>query len=135
VAGEDVAIRVDGLSGLRKGLRQLDPDANKELTQALKAAADKVAVTAGALAPRRSGELAHSIRPQVSGTRASIVSSLPYAAVVHWGGTIAPRGARITFKRTGFITRAVEDHRDELLQDVAAGIDHALQRVADQARI
>lgn len=134
MAGEDVAIRVDGLAQLRRGIRNLDPDINRGMNAALKQAADKVAVTAGALAPRRSGELAHSIRPFVSGSRVSVGSTLPYANVVHWGGTIHPRGTPITFKRTEFITRAVEDHREELVQDIARVTQDALDRVAASQR-
>lgn len=124
----DVKVRTEGLAEFRRDLKRLDPLIDRELRDAIKDAADKVAVTAGALAPRRSGDLAHSIRPYVSGTKASIGSTLPYAGVVNWGGTIAPRGTPITFKRTEFTTRAIEDHEDEIVEDIADGIDRAAYR-------
>lgn len=130
MAREDVNVKIDGLSSLRKGLRALDPEIDKEMRGAFKRAADKVAVTAGALAPRRSGELAHSIRPYATGNRVGIRSDLPYAGVVHWGGTIRPRGVPIHFKRTEFITRAADDHAEELARDVADAAQHAIDRMA-----
>jgi phage gpG-like protein len=124
----DPVVRTQGLAELRRDLRKLEPQVDKELRESIKEAADKVAVTAGALAPRRSGALAHSIRPFVSGAKASIGSTLPYAGVVHWGGTIRPRGVPITFERTEFISRAVDDHSGALVEDIADGIDRAARR-------
>ena len=121
----DPVVRTKGLAELRRDLKRLDPLIDRELRDAIKEAADKVAVTAGALAPRDSGALAHSIRPYVSGARASIGSTLPYAGVVHWGGTIRPRGVPITFPRTEFISRAVDDHTDQIVEDIADGVDRA----------
>jgi phage gpG-like protein len=110
-------------------LRRLENvEVDRELGRSIREAADKVAVTAGALAPRRSGALAHSIRPYVSGAKASIGSTLPYAGVVHWGGVIRPKGTPITFKPTEFISRAVDDHADELVEDIGDGIERAALR-------
>src|SRR4051812_28631651 len=94
------AVQTHGLAELRRDLKRLDPLVDRELRDSIREAAGKVAVTAGALAPFRTGELAHSIRPYVSGARASVGSTLPYAGVVHWGGTIRPRGVPIKFART-----------------------------------
>lgn len=124
----DVMIETEGLAALRRDLKRLDPLIDRELRDAIRDAAGKVAITAGALAPRRSGELAHSIRPFVSGAKASIGSTVPYAGVVHWGGTIRPRGEPITFKRTEFITRAVDDHADQIVQDMGDGVERAARR-------
>jgi phage gpG-like protein len=124
----DAAIRTQGLGELRRDMRRLAPLAAEELAESIEEAAGKVATTAGALAPRDSGALAHSIRPYVSGARASIGSTLPYAGVVHWGGTIRPRGVPITFPATEFISRAVEDHAGELVEDIADGVDRAARR-------
>ena len=122
---KDVAVKVEGLKELRRDLRRLDKQVDRELTVAIKHAADKVTITAGALAPRRSGDLAHSLRPSVRGATASIRSTLPYAGVVHWGGTIRPRGTPILFKRSGFITRAIRDHTNELVDDIGDAIENA----------
>ncbi len=124
----DVRVHTQGLAELRRDLKRLDPLIDKELRESIRDAAGKVAVTAGALAPRDSGELAHSIRSYVSGTRASIGSTLEYAGVVHWGGTIDPRGVDIEFPRTAFITRAVTDHIDEIVEDIGDGVEQAARR-------
>jgi phage gpG-like protein len=125
---DTVAVTTKGLGELRRDLRRLEPLVDRELRDALREAGEKVAITAGALAPRRSGALAHSIRPFVSGARVSIGSTLPYAGVVHWGGTIRPRGVPITFKPTEFVTRAAEDHADELVDDIGDGVERAARR-------
>lgn len=132
---DDVAVKIDGLASLRRGLRDLDPQIEKDMRQAFKTAADKIAVTAGANAPRRTGELAHSIQPYATGNRVGIRSRLPYAPVVHWGGTIRPRGVPIHFKRTEFITRAAEDHQEELAQDVADATQHAIDQMVIARRL
>jgi phage gpG-like protein len=120
-----VAINTTGVAAFRRDLRRMEPLLDRGLHEAIKDAADKVTVTAGAYAPRRSGDLAHSIKPYVRGATASIRSELPYAGVVHWGGTIQPRGTAITFRRSEFITRAVRDHQDEIVEDIADAVDVA----------
>jgi phage gpG-like protein len=124
----EAQIRTENLAQLRRDLKRLDPLIDRELRDSIKEAADKVAVTAGALAPRRSGALAHSIRPFVSGAKASVGSTLPYAGVVEFGGSIRPRGVPITFKPAGMVGRAVEDHADQIVEDIADGVDRAARR-------
>lgn len=128
MARGDIEVTVAGLRELRRDLRRLEPEVDKELRLRIKAAAGKVAVEAAALAPRRTGALARSIRPYVSGARASIASTLPYAPVVHWGGTIRPRGVPITFKRTEFISRAAARQADQLADEIGDGIEAAARR-------
>lgn len=125
---DDVQVRVDGLREFRRDLKRVDNEADKELRKSIRTAALKVAAEAAASAPRRSGALAKSIRPYVSGARASIGSTLPYAGVVHWGGTIQPRGVDIRFPRTEFITKAVERHTDQIVDDIGDGIERAALR-------
>lgn len=127
--GKDVDVRVDGLKEFRRDLKRLEPEADKELRNSIRAAATKIAVEAAASAPRRSGALARSIRPYVSRATASIASRLPYAPVVHWGGTIEPKGVPIRFKRTEFITKAVERGTDQLIDDIGDGVERAARRV------
>lgn len=124
----DVKVQTQGLSELRRDLKRLDPLIDNELRDAIKEGAGKVAVTAGALAPRESGELAHSIRPTVSGARASVGSTLPYAGWIEHGGTIRPRGVPITIRGAGMVGRAVEDHADQIVEDIADGIERAARR-------
>ena len=124
----DVRVQTQGLAELRRDLKKLDPLIDRELRDAIREAADKVAVTAGALAPRDSGALAHSIRPYVAGAKASVGSTLPYAGWIEFGGTIRPRGVPITREGTGMVGRAVEDHADQIVEDIGDGIDQAARR-------
>lgn len=125
---DEAAVHVKGLAEMRRDLKRLDPLIDRELRDAIKEGAEKVAVTAGALAPHRSGDLAHSIRAFVSGARASVGSTLPYAGVVNWGGTISPRGVPIKFERLEFTTRAIEDHADQIVEDIGDGVERAARR-------
>jgi phage gpG-like protein len=124
----EAQIRTENLAQLRRDLKRLDPLIDRELRDSIKEAADKVAVTAGALAPRDSGALQQSIRPFVSGAKASVGSTLPYAGWLEFGGTIRPRGVPITIRGSGFVGRAVEDHADQIVEDIGDGIDRAARR-------
>jgi len=124
----DVDVRVDGLREFRRDLRKVDREADKELRKNIRDSVFKMASAAAAMAPRQSGALAKSIRPYVSGARASIGSRLPYAGVVHFGGTIEPRGVEIRFPATEFISKAVDRGTDELVEDIGDGIERAAIR-------
>lgn len=121
-------VQVNGLREFRRDLRRMRPQVDKELLAAIKAGSEKVAITAGAMAPRRSGALAHSIRAYVSGPVASVGSPLPYAGVVHFGGVIRPRGTPILFRRNEFITQAIRDHADEIVEDIGDAVEDAARR-------
>jgi phage gpG-like protein len=125
---DDVAIRVDGLRELHAALRNTDREAAKALRAELKAVAASVATEAASLAPRRTGRLAASIRPYATGNRAGVRSSLPYAGVVHWGGTIRPKGTPITFPARPFIADAMDRKADEAATQIAAVLDGAIRR-------
>lgn len=84
------AIKVVGLRDLRRDLRRLGPGALKELRSELRDSAQMVAAAAKPGARRRSGRFAGSIRGQGTNTGAVVRSRLPYANVVHWGGTTGP---------------------------------------------
>lgn len=122
------AIKIEGLAEFRRDLRKLDREADKELRGNIRAGAEKVLREAQADAPRRSGALARSLKISVTAKRASIYSNLPYAPVVHWGGTIKPRGVEIRFKRTEFISGAAERGADRLAEDIAQGVERAALR-------
>lgn len=121
-------VRVDGLRELRSTLRKLDPVSARALTREIKAAAGPIVREAQAQAPRRTGRLAASIRATSSGNRLAVGSRLPQANVLHWGGTIRPRGVPITFPRTEFITRAAVRHRDEIPDAVGDAIERVWER-------
>jgi hypothetical protein len=122
------AVYVDGLQELRRDLRQIGPDAVKEIRGVIKGAAQVVAADARTRAPRKTGRLANSIVATTSGDRGVIRSPLPYAAVQHWGGTIRPSGTPIRIKRTEFISVALDRRRELVVEAMARGIDEAARR-------
>lgn len=126
--GVDADIDTPGLRDFRRDLKRLQPLIAKELTGELRDISQPVVIRAASLAPRLTGELARSLRVSVQQRGVSIYSTLPQAPVLHWGGTIRPRGVPITFPRTEFISRAVEEHADRLLDDVSDGVERASHR-------
>lgn len=124
----EVRVEIENGREFLRELGRIDPNFQRELKDAIREGTGKVAVTAGARAPRDSGALAHSIRPYVSGVRASVGSTLPYAGVHEFGGSISPRGVPISIKASGFVGRAIDDHADEIVEDIADGFDRAAYR-------
>jgi phage gpG-like protein len=125
---QDSAVRIEGLREFRRDLRALERDAPKALNVAFKEAAQPMVSRAQQLTPRRTGRLASSIRATTRGDRLFIGSRLPYASLLHWGGVIRPKGAPITFRRTEFITRAVADKQDELIDRLGDAIEDSARR-------
>jgi hypothetical protein len=123
--GIEPQIDVQGIREFRRDLKRLQPDIDRELRGEIREAGGVILVRARTLAPRLTGELARSLRLSVTQRGVSIYSPLPQAPVLHWGGTIEPRGAPITFPRTEFISQAVEDRADELLDDISDGVERA----------
>jgi hypothetical protein len=116
--GRDSSVRVEGLREFRRDLKKLEPLVAKELRKDIKAAAEKVAADARADAPRVTGEYARSIKVYVTAKGASVGSRLPQAGVLHWGGTIQPRGVPIHFKARPVVSEALERRTDELIDDL-----------------
>ena len=120
------AVHVDGLRELRRFLKQLPGDVEKD---GLKKIHDKVAepveAMAKQIAPRQSGYLAASIRrAKGSATRAVVRagnSSVPYAGVQEWGWP----NRRVVFGKTtsapapiaehAYLRRALEARREKVL--------------------
>ena len=108
----DSGIRVQGLDEIRRGLRRLNSELPKELTRIHKKAANVVADAARARAPRRSGRLAGSIKPQAGQRYARVAAgrkAVPYAGPIHFGWprrNIAPQP---------FLTDSVEAHAPKIL--------------------
>lgn len=119
----DVTVRVEGLAQLRRDLRTMGAELDRELRDDLKRAAEReVLPTARALAPRKTGRLASSLRVTARGNRVSISSRVPYANVQHWGGTTG-RGHQLghgatRVQGTYFITRAATQNLDRMTSAV-----------------
>jgi phage gpG-like protein len=109
-------------------LRKLAPDVARELREDQLVIGERVALVGARNAPRDSGALQRSIRAWVSARGVSVGSRLPYAGVVHWGGTINPRGVDIQFERRPFLSDAIEDTADWSLREVAESFDKAARK-------
>lgn len=122
-------VRVTGLRELRRDLKKLPGQSNRELSKELREAVLPVVVRAKALAPRRTGALVASLKPFALGTRAGVRSRLPYAPVQHWGGTISPLGTPIRIRRTEFITRAIDEMDDRIVDELGDAVERAAKKL------
>lgn len=122
-------ITTHGLRELRRDLKRLEPEVAKELRKDIRAAAEKVAVDARTHAVKRTGGYARSIRPYVTAKGASVGSRLPQAGVLHWGGTIRPRGSAITFRARPVVSEALDRRTDEIVDDLGDAVERAARKV------
>lgn len=121
-------VTVHGLREFQRDLKRLEPETAKLLRADIRAAAARVAVEARANAPRLTGRYAKSIKPYVTAKGVSIGSRVPYAGIVHWGGTIQPRGVPITFPARPVISDAVDHNADRLINDLGDAVETAAHR-------
>jgi hypothetical protein len=80
-------VTVEGLNTLVRTLRRAGEDI-AELKEAHAAVGSMVAAAAAQRAPRRSGNLAGSVRPAKRANGARVMAgraSVPYAGPIHWG--------------------------------------------------
>lgn len=114
---------IEGLTGLRRSLREAQGRAPRELTAALKRAGEPIISEASSRMPRRSGALAGSLTVQVRGTSASIISRVPYGGGAEWGRF----GKWAGFARYGspprFVSPALEAKADEVVRLIAEQLE------------
>jgi hypothetical protein len=122
------AVDARGVREFRRELKRFDPELEKELKGEFRDAAARAAAEAGGLVNSRSGALARSYRPFVTARATGIRSSLPYAGVYEYGGTITPRGVPILFARSEPVTRAVERKADAVLQEAGNAVERAARK-------
>jgi len=83
-------VRIDGADELRRAIRRLrDRDLGRQLRETNLSAAQIVATEALPYVPVRTGRLKNSVRALASQRDGRAVAgggSVPYAAIVHWGG-------------------------------------------------
>jgi phage gpG-like protein len=125
----DPIVRVEGLRELNRDLKRLEPETAKLLRTDIRAIAERVAIEARATAPRRTGTYARSIRTYVTQRGANIGSTLPQAGVLHFGGTIRPRGVPIVFPARPVISQAVDRNADRLVDEMGDAVEQAALRV------
>lgn len=129
MAGDAIHVRTIGLGQLLRAFRSLGPAASRDIRSELRQAADPIRAGAAARAPHRTGDLAASLRIGVTARGISIYSRDPGAGVVYYGGTISPRGVPIHFRRTEFIAREVDEHSDELVDNLGDAVVRAARSV------
>ena len=134
--GERSAVRVSGLSDLRRDLKAISRDLPKELGGAMQRAAQPVARKASELATKgETGRYSRSIKARRQQSKAVVGSSLPYANVRHWGGTTGrghkpgvPGSGSVKVKGDHAIEKAAEQQADAFINDLADGIERLLAR-------
>lgn len=82
--GGGATVEIEGLARFRYTMKRAGADM-ADMKDANTRAASTVADAAVALAPRRSGDLAASMKPAHQVGRARVVSALAYAGAIHWG--------------------------------------------------
>lgn len=117
------AIRVEGLAQLNRTFGRLSKEMRAGQLAEMKKVAELVARTAATLAPRRSGRLAGSYKPAATNKGAAVYSTVPYAAVHEWGGTIAPRGTPIRIRRSEPVGKALEAQSAAVVDELGALFD------------
>jgi hypothetical protein len=126
--GRDGGVRVEGLREFRRDLKRVSPEVNTGLRVELKRIGETVAAEARGAAVKRTGRYAASIRPYVAGAGVAVGSRLPQANVLHWGGTIRPRGVPITFPQRPVIIHRPNEPITRSVQKKLEQLNGALQR-------
>lgn len=127
-------VHIEGLRELKRDLRRLEPQVRAELrTEAFRKAANIVAAEARTLVPVRTGRLRASIKGTTSGFKGVVRSPLPYANVIHWGGTTGrghsrTRPGSVRVKGSFFITRALDRKRGQVEDQLLEGIHDVARR-------
>lgn len=128
-----IRIETEGLRSLRRSFRALSPAFDLELRGELRKVGREVAQRGSQLAPHGpSGRLAGTLRSSVTQRAVAVTSNLPYANVIHWGGSTG-RGHRPGIAWSGsvriqpslFLSRAIEQEETQISSDFFAALDRA----------
>lgn len=125
----DNAVRIDGLRDLDRSLKRLQPEVQREFRKEERAIGKRLAVEAQARAVKGTGAYARSLRPFVTAKGVSVGSTLPQAGVLHFGGTIRPRGVPITFKPRPVVSDALDRRTNEIVDALGDAVDTAARKV------
>jgi hypothetical protein len=121
----ETGIRVEGLDELVRTMKRAGADI-EELKDAHWRAANIVASRAQDLVPRRSGNLAGSIRPARQVRRARVQAgraSVPYAGPIHWGWAVRH------IQPSLFMSRAAQQTEAEWTKAYFEDVQTALDKV------
>lgn len=134
-------IQLEGLAAFRRGLKQIDPQLQKDFRQEILPIARKVADDAASRVPSKSGRARGSIRAGVSGNNAYVQggkSTVPYYGWLDFGGrtpisgrprSVGPwKGSGAGPKRGRFIYPAIDDNRGLIEREAAKAIDDIIDK-------
>lgn len=129
-------IKVEGLREQIKALRFIGEEGiAKSIKDAGKSSAEIVKQEGSALAPRRTGSLAGSLRTFSNQSAAGVLSRLVYGNPVHWGWLVVGARHKGTLrvgtyrgiKPNPFLSEALHLKRDEVYADYEAKIDKLIK--------
>lgn len=136
------AVEIEGLAAFRRGLRQIDPQLQKDFRNEILPIAQLVAADARSRVPQVTGRAAGSIRGGVSGNRAYVQGgkkTVPYFGWLDFGSRTPVRGQP---RRVGpwansgagpakgrFIYPAIDANRPAIERRAAEAIDTIIERV------
>jgi hypothetical protein len=134
-------IQLEGLAAFRRGLKQIDPQLQKDFRQEILPIAQKVAADAAGRVPSRSGRAKGSIRAGVSGNNAYVQggrSTVPYYGWLDFGSRTAKadgnpatgpwKGSGVGPARGRFIYPAIDANRDDIEREAAKAIDDIIDK-------
>lgn len=125
------AIRIEGLSQFRAGLKRMDKDLPKGIRVALNGVVDIVVEYARPRVPRRSGRAAASLKAQSTQSKARIKAGgnrAPYFPWLDFGGRTGRNRSQVRpfYKKGRYVWLSFADKRSE----ITAALDGALADVA-----
>lgn len=126
-AGGDT-IAIQGFAQIQRALSRIEDGIQPELRKRIREVGARVALVAAANAPRRTGELQHSIKDSVAISSASVYSTAVYGGAINYGAFphAGPehRGPHITRARAShYMDRAVSQTAPWVEQEMNAVID------------
>lgn len=128
----NLGMSAPGLARLRRNFRKLAPEVDKQLRLELRMAAKPIMERGRVTAPRRSGRLGRSLKVSVQARGVAVTSKLPYANVIHWGGSTGighqpgvPWSGSVFVESSLFLSRALEEQEGEVLDGMGQAVERA----------
>lgn len=120
------SIALSGFRELIYALGSIEDGADLEARKRIRTVGERVALVAAGNAPRRTGELQHSIKTSVALASASVYSSAVYGGAINFGAWSRGRGPHI--KRgsaSHYMDRAVKETAPWVAQEMDSLLDWA----------
>lgn len=132
----EAGITVEGAAQLRRTLRRAGSDL-KDLKDANAKAAKIAAQASAALAPKRSGRLAATIRSSGTKTQGILragAARAPYANAVHWGrkwwpNKTSPRATRSTMRPQPFLSDGARNSEGQWIRVYEQDLEEIIHRI------